>query len=147
MGDATLRPGLDRQQETHALEFAELLGLRSEACPDGDHEVSMLLMDVLNHLRSLGKVLSEEVHRIPLIVGAPVLPVLDDAVEGHLQLAVLVDDALSLGSSLITLLRLPEAVGPEWEHRHVACEVAYLRNHTISRTTIHKVIVDALTSL
>ena len=147
VGDATLRPGLDRQQETHALEFAELLGLRSEACPDGDHEVSMLLMDVLNHLRSLGKVLSEEVHRIPLIVGAPVLPVLDDAVEGHLQLAVLVDDALRLGSSLITLLRLPEAVGPKWEHRDIACEVTYLCDHAIGRTAIHKVVVDSLACL
>ena len=104
VGDAALRPRLDGQQQAHALEFAELLGLRSEARPDGDHEVGMFLVDVVNHLRAIGEIFSEEVHRVPLVVGAPILPVLDDTIEGHLQFAVFVDNALRLGSALIALL-------------------------------------------
>ena len=120
MGDAALRPGLNGQEQSHALQFVVLLRLRSEARPDGDHEVGMLLVDILDHLRTLGEILSEEVHRVPLIVGAPVLPVLDDTIEGHLQLAMLIDDALRLSSTLIALLRLPEAIGPQGEHGYVA---------------------------
>ncbi len=109
--------------------------------------MGMLSVDVLNQLRTCGKILREEIHGVPQVVGAPVLPVLNDAVEGHLQGTVLIDDALRLGSTLIAFLRLPEAVGPEREHRYVAREVAHLGDDTIGRTPIHEVIVDATACL
>ena len=147
MRETTLRPCLDRQQETLLIKFTELLSLGSETCPDRDHEVSMLIVDILYHLRSLGKVFCQEVHSIPQIVGTPILPVLYDTVERHLQLTILIHYALRLSSSLISLLRLPEAVRPQREHRHVAREMAHLCNHSVGRAAIHEIVVDTLPCL
>ena len=107
----------------------------------------MLLVHVLYHLLAVGKILSQEVHGIPQVVRAPVLPVLDNTIQWHLQLAVLINNALGFGSALIALFRLPETICPQWEHRYIATQEAHLCNHTIGRTTIHKVIVDHITSL
>ena len=145
--DATLGPRLERHQQTLRVQFAELLGHGSEAGPDADHEVGMLLVYVLNHLLTVGKILRQEVHRVPQVVRAPVLPVLDDTVERHLQRTILIDDGLRFLSRLIALLRLPEAVRPQREHRHVARQLAHQGNDTVGRATIHKVVVDALPCL
>ena len=104
----------------------------------------MLLVYIINHLLAVREILGQEVHRIPQIVRTPILPVLDDAVERHLQLTILIDDALRLAGSLITFLRLPIAVGPQREHRHIARQIAHLGYHTVSRTSIHEVIVNPL---
>ena len=109
--------------------------------------MGVLLMHILNHLLTIGEVLGEEVHGVPQVVTAPVLPVLDDAVEGHVQGAILVDDALGLASTLIALFRLPEAVGPQGEHGDVATEVAHLGDDTVGALAIHKVIVHAIAYL
>ena len=147
MRESALWPCLDRQQKAFLIEFAELLCLRAETCPDGNHKMGMLGMDVLNQLRASGKVLREEIHSVPQIVGSPVLPVLDDAVEGHLQGTVLINDALRFRSTLIAFLRLPETVGPEGEHRHIAREVTHLGDDPIGRAAVHEVIVDAIACL
>ena len=147
MGDATLWPRFDRQQQALLIKFTELLGVRPEARPDGNHEVGMLLMDILDQLGTAGKILCQKVHGVPKIVATPILPVLDDAVEGHLQLAILIYNTLRLGSRLITLLRLPVAKGPQWEHGHIAREVAHLGNHTVGRAAVHEVVVYTLTCL
>ena len=144
---SALRPRLERHQQCFLVELAELLRLWPEAGPDANHEVGVLCVYVLNHLRTVGKVLREEIHSVPQVVGTPVLPVLDDAVQRHLQLAVLIDDALRLGSTLVAFLRLPETVCPQREHRHIACQVANLGDDTISTAAIHEVIVNALTGL
>ncbi len=109
--------------------------------------MGVLGVHILNELRPCSKVLRQEVHRVPQIVRAPILPVLNDTVQRHLQGTVLVDDALRLSGSLITLLRLPVAVGPQREHRHVACEVTHLGYHTVGTSTVHEVVVNALTGL
>ena len=57
MRESALRPCLDRQQKTFFIEFTELLCLRAETGPDGNHEMGMLGMDVLNQLRTSDKVL------------------------------------------------------------------------------------------
>ena len=147
MRDTALRPRLERHQQSLGIQFPELLGLRTEAGPDRYHEVGMLLVHVLNHLLAIRKVLREEVHRVPQIVRAPVLPVLDDTIEGHLQSTILVDNALRLTSSLITLLRLPIAVSPQGEHRHITCQLAHQGNITVGTSAIHKVVVHALAGL
>ena len=104
----------------------------------------MFLMHIINHLFAVTEVLRKEVHRIPQVIRAPILPVLDDTVEGYIQLAVLVNNTLGLAGGLIAFLRLPIAVGPQGEHRHVAREIAHLGNHTVSRAAKHEIIVDPL---
>ena len=107
----------------------------------------MLLVHVLYHLLAVGKILSQEVHGIPQVVRAPVLPVLDNTIQWHLQLAVLINNALGFGSALVALFRLPETVGPQGEHGHITAQVAHLGYHTVGRATIHKVIVDHVACL
>ena len=104
MRQATLRPCLEREQKTLRIQFSELLGLRTETRPDGNHEMSMFLMYVLDELLTISKIFRKEVHRIPKIVGAPILPILHDTIEGHLQLTILVDNAFRLCSTLIAFL-------------------------------------------
>ena len=53
--------------------------------------MGILLVYTVYHLTSVGKGLSDEVHGVPGVVAAPVLPVLYDAIERHTQLAVFVD--------------------------------------------------------
>ena len=142
--DTTLRPRLERHQQSFLVEFTELLRHRSETCPNGNHEVGMFLMYVLYQLLTVGKVFRQEVHRIPQVIGAPILPILNDTVKRHLQGTILVDDTLRFSSGLITLFRLPEAIGPEWEHRHITREMAHLGYHTIGTATIHEIIVNTL---
>ena len=79
------------EEQTFLIELTIGLSLWSETGPDGDHEVGVLLVYLVDHLLSVGIFFRQEVHRVPQIVGAPVLPVLNDAIEGHLQLAVLID--------------------------------------------------------
>ena len=98
----------------------KLLGLRSKTCPNAYHEMSVFCMDVLDHLLSIGKILGKEIHRIPQIVGTPVLPVLDDTIKWNLQCPILIDNTLRFLSTLIALLRLPETIGPQREHGHIA---------------------------
>ena len=147
MRESALRPCLDGQQQSLFVKFSELLGLRTETRPDRDHEVGMFLMDVLDHLFAIRELLREEVHRVPQVVATPVLPVLDDAVEGDLQLTILINDTFRFAGCLITLLRLPVTIGPERKHRHVTRQVAHLCNDAICTAAIHEVIVDALAGL
>ena len=57
MRQATLRPGLERQQQVLLRQFTVLLGLWTETRPDANHEVGMLLVYVLNHLWTINKIL------------------------------------------------------------------------------------------
>ena len=130
-GQAALGPGLDGEQQTLRVELAELLRHGAEAGPDADHEMGMLAVHGINHLLTILELFRQEVHGVPQIVAAPVLPVLDNTVEGHVQGTVLVDDALGLAGRLVALLRLPVAIGPKWEHGHLTCELAHLGDDAI----------------
>ena len=61
--------------------FAVRLGHRAERSPDGDEQVGILGVDFVNHRLWIREALIEELHRIPEIVVAPVLPVLDHTVD------------------------------------------------------------------
>ena len=146
-GEAALWPCLKVEEQPFFVELAVGFGLRTETGPDGDHEMGMLLMDVADHLFTVGILLCQEVHGVPEVVGAPVLPVLDDAVEGHLQRTVLIDDPEKLGGTLVTLLALPETVGPQREHRYITREMAHLGNHAVGRATVHEIVIDTVADL
>ena len=109
--------------------------------------MGVLLMYVLDELRTFLEILREEIHRIPKIVASPVLPVLYDTIQRHLQLAIFIHDTLCFCSCLVTFLRLPESVGPEGEHRYVATQMTHLGDHPVSIATIHEVVIYALANL
>ena len=68
MRDTALGPGLERHQQSLGFEFTELLGHGTKTGPNRNHEVGILLMHILNHLLAIGKVLGQEVHRVPQVV-------------------------------------------------------------------------------
>ena len=104
--------------------------------------MSAQLVNFIYHLTSICELLGQKVHRIPEIVGTPILPILNDAVEGNTQLAVLLHNAQRLVRRLITFLRLPISVSPKREHGDITSQMTYLGNHAIGRAAIHKVVVD-----
>ena len=57
MRQSALWPRLDRQKKTFLVELAELLGLRTETRPDRYHEMCVLGVYILYHLRSFDKFL------------------------------------------------------------------------------------------
>jgi hypothetical protein len=57
MRQATLRPCLEREQKTLRIQFAELLGLRTETRLDGNHEMGMFLVDIVDESFALREVL------------------------------------------------------------------------------------------
>ena len=78
-----VRPGVDVQDMAFFLQHLVLLGLLPEVRPDHEHGVGVQFMYAVEHLLRLGEAGVQELHGVPVVVVlAPVLPVLDDAVEG-----------------------------------------------------------------
>ena len=99
-------------------------------------------VDIVHHLLRIVEFGIHEFHCIPQVVVAPVLPVLDDAVEGHTEFAVFLDHAYGFALALVTLATLPESIGPQWEHGNIAGQGADFRNHLVGVFTFHEVVVD-----
>ncbi len=104
-------------------------------------------VDVIHHLLWIVETGIHELHGIPQIVAAPVLPVLDNAVEWQTELTIFVDHPGNLMLALVTLARLPESVAPQWKHRHLARDGAHLGYHPVGITAVHEIIVHTVTHL
>ena len=102
------------------------------------------LVDLLHHALGVGEVGVHEFHGVPQIVVAPVLPVLDDAVDGHAQLAVLGHHFQQLCLALVTLAALPEAISPQGEHGHLPRQLPHLRHYAIGVVATHEVVIHAV---
>ena len=85
-----LRPGVEVKHQTLRLHFFESFGLRTEGSPDGDAHVCILLVYFINHILCTVELRIQELHSVPVVVAAPVLPVLNDTIERHLQVTILV---------------------------------------------------------
>ena len=142
--ESALRPSVEVEHETLGLHFLERLGLRTERCPDADAHVGVLLVHLVDHILSAVKVGVEELHRVPVVVAAPVLPVLNDTVERNLQVTIFVHHLEQFLLRLVTLAALMETISPEGQHGHFAREVAHLGNHTVGIATIHEVVIHHL---
>ena len=47
-------PGIERKERIHLLQLTILLGPRTETCPDGNHQMGIVLVNILHHfLRTL----------------------------------------------------------------------------------------------
>ena len=94
----------------------------------------------------VGKTGGIELVRAPC-VGAPVLPVLHDVVEGDLALAELLDDVERLVGRFVSLARLPEAEDPVGEHGGTASEEAIAGDDLIGCGAVDEGVVDAVADL
>ena len=158
------RGGVERVVDNHALvarpchEVLEvpaavleiLVGLRvrTEVRPERDHELRIAVVDGL-HAR-LGIVLEsvgDEIKRIPVLVSAPVLPVLHDAVHRDAALPVLIDNLRELRPACVALAAHVVAESPLGGHRHLAGEPAYLTHHAVRSASVHEVVVARIAYL
>ena len=117
------RPGLEGQEGADGLEFLELRGQRAEVRPDGDREVRVVVMDIGDHRIAPFVQRVVEAHRVPVLVLAPVLPVLDDAVQRNAHLPMRPERLAQFLGAVVPLPALPVAMDPEREHRRLAAEL------------------------
>ena len=147
VGQAGLRPGLEVEEQALRGQLAVCLGHRAEGGPDGDHQLGVLRVHLVDHRLGVPEVLVQELHRVPLVVVAPVLPVLDDAVDGDAALAVAVQRVEQLAAALVALAALHEAVAPQREHRHVARQRTDAGDHAVGAAAVEEVVVHGLPHL
>ena len=104
--------------------------------------MSILLVHLVDHALGIAKLIVEELHSVPCVVGAPVLPVLDDAVERYAQFAVAAHHLEQFALTLVALAALVETIGPQGKHGHLTCEVTHLGNHAIGIAAIYEIVVN-----
>ena len=163
-------PRFKRKEGIHLLQFTILLCPRTETCPDGNHQMSIVLVNILHHLlrtlqarfalclhllhigrKILGKgrvahliniIWVLELHRIPVGVASPILPVLHDGIGRNLQFAILIQYACQFIACLIALATLPEAHRPFREHRSLSGEFSDAGDDSILCTIlVHEIVV------
>ena len=102
-------------------------------------------MHVIKHFLWIRILSIGKIHPVPQIIVSPILPVLDNAIEGHTQFAVLAHHADRLILALVAFLALPVTIRPQGEHGHLARQVAHLRHHPVGISAVHHVVVHAVT--
>ena len=118
--------------------------MRTETCPDTDHEVCILAMYFLDHSFSTMIGFGQEVHGIPKVVATPILPVLDDTIQRHIVGTVPIHHFEQFLRSLIAFAALPIAECPQREHGHFTTECTHLSVDTVGRASPHEVIIDGI---
>ena len=102
-------------------------------------------MHFLDHLLIVGKRLGDELHGIPCVVAAPVLPVLNHHIDRNLERTVLAEHFEQFVGALVSFTALHEAVCPEWSHWNLARELAYLGDSAVRIAAIDHVVVGEVT--
>ena len=106
--------------------------------------MDIFAVHIIYHLLGEWELGVQKLHGIPQIVGVPILPVHNNAVEGHTRSTILVDHLRQFLLTLVALATLPEAIAPQGEHGHIACQLADEGQVAVGRAAIHEVVVDAV---
>ena len=130
------RPGLEGEEGIDGLELLELRRLGTEVRPDGDDEVGVVPMDIADHRVGPGVERVVEPHRVPVLILAPVLPVLDDTVQRNSHLAVRAERLAEFLRTVIPLAALPVPVQPEREHFGLAAERVLRGDHLVQAAAV-----------
>ena len=110
------------------VEFVIDAGSRTEVRPDRNHQMEMLIVQLVDHPLRIG-ILWVPFH---LAHGHPPEPVLHDVVHWDMKRAIFRRDAFNLRLRLILVLALPEAVGPAPEQRHFASQFAIVADNLVA---------------
>ena len=136
-----------RVEEAPLLHRAEVQGGGVELRPDRDHEPGReALVDLADPSRRIGEPLGVELVRPPLVL-PPVLPVLDDGVQGDPPPPEFGEGVEALLRRLVALAALPQAEGPARHDRSPPRELAIARDHGIEVGAVDEVVVDAVADL
>src|SRR5690606_36379445 len=109
-------------------------------------KVCILAVNFIDHLLWIGELWVEKFHRVPLVVVAPILPVLDNSIQRNFQFAILFNDFKQFLLAFVALTALPEAIGPQWKHRHLSGQLTHLGYDTIRMAAIHEVVIDKISN-
>ena len=101
-------------------------------------------MDEVDHLLIVGIVGVEKLHRVPMGVVTPVLPVLNQAVERNLQIPVSSHHTHHLVGTGVALLALIESEIPQRWQLAIAGKMAKAALNLMTIGSRQYVIVDAL---
>ena len=82
------------------------------------------LVYLVNHFLRARELVADKLHGVPCIVGSPVLPVLDNAVQRHSHGPVSLYHIKQFLLAPVTLAALMVAVGPERHHGNLSREFA-----------------------
>src|SRR5262249_40179883 len=113
---------------------AYLLVRHVELCPGNHHEMSMFIMDGLDHSGRVRIASKVKLVRTPTTLGRcliqrrPVLPVLNDAIQRDPAFAIFGNYSQKLLLCPVSLARLPESPGPLAKHWRGAGEPAIARD-------------------
>ena len=123
-----------------------MLRIGVELGPYAYHEAAAHGVDGVHHLLGTGITVLVELMTAPLVV-VPVLPVLDDVVDGDAALAELPQRADQLELVGIALAALPVAHGPFGHDLRLARQGAVAAYDLVDAVTLDEVIVDAVLHL
>ena len=128
------------------IELLVIIGVAIELRPYADHESSMHLVNIVQHLLGIRIARSLKLMASPLVLG-PVVPVLHDIIDRNMALAELSEGALDFILSLIALTTLPEAQHPLGIKRRLTRECTIARDNLIEILTSDEVVVHILSHL
>ena len=141
-GEAAGGPGLEVKQQTFLLELAVRLCHGAERLPDGNGHVGVHLVNLVHHVLRPWEQFVQELHCVPGIIGAPVLPVLDNSVQRHSCSAVSLDHVKQFRLALVALAALMVTVSPQRHHWNLAGKGANCGYHTVGIPAIDEVVVN-----
>ena len=141
-----LEPGPPHGRIQIAPAFHVLVNWRRgpQPAPDGNHEVEMLLVKLVDHLLGAGVFGFVEEHAPPHVVPTPVIPVLDEVVDGNAPLAVFLRDAKQFVARGVVLLALPIAVGPLAVQGSLSGELPVSGDGLIHGRAIQEVVIHVV---
>ncbi len=141
------RPGGYIKKGIHFFEFFVLFGLRAKGIPDGYNNMGIELMYFVNHSLRIMEVRVQKIHGIPQIIIAPVLPILNNTVQGHSEFPVFTHHRQQFLLAFVAFTALPKTVSPQREHRDLSREFTHTGNYSVGTSAVHKIIIDALSYL
>ena len=140
-------PAHGRKQISVLVHLLVNLRRRPQPGPDRNHQVEVLLVQLVDHFLGAGILCFIEDHPTPVIVIAPVIPVLHDVINRNMALAILPRNAQQFVARGVMLLALPVAVGPLAVHGRLAGELPVSRNFLIDCGAVEKVVIDVIANL
>ena len=127
-------------EESTPVHFLVFLRTGFEKGPDGDHQVKVILVELVYHSLGVGIVLIEDV----LTFAVPPEPVLDNGIGRQVQVAVLLRYAEDFCLRLVAVLTLPEAVRPPAKQRGGASEFTIGSDDFVEFGPVYEVVINRI---
>src|SRR6266498_1188389 len=103
-------------------------------------------MQLIHHLFGLRIILFVELHCAPAVF-APVLPILNQGIDGDLSLPKFGSDIENFLLAVISLSTLQVTIGPLWKQWRLARELTVISNYAVQLRAVEEVVINCLPHL